>query len=287
MNGDDTWPAPGKLNLFLHILGRRSDGYHQLQTVFQILDWGDELRIRVRSDGRIQRSGAVADVAPEHDLALRAAALLRERVGTGLGAQIAIDKRLPMGGGLGGGSSDAATVLVALNHLWQCGLEVDELAELGLQLGADVPLFVRGHSAWGEGVGEELTPIRLPHRWFAILHPGCSISTAAVFAAEDLTRNTEPIKIPAFYAGMGRNDCEPVVRMLYPEVGRALDWLAGYGDARMTGTGACVFAAFDGEEQARQVVEQCPRGWRGLVARGVNESPLQASLRRRQDWAAV
>lgn len=287
MSRDEVWPAPAKLNWFLHVLGRRPDGYHQLQTAFQLLDRGDELRIRVRDDGRIQRSGTVVGVAPAQDLALRAAQLLRTETGARLGAQIEIDKRLPLGGGLGGGSSDAATVLVALNHLWQCGLDVDELAALGLRLGADVPLFVRGHSAWAEGVGERLTPMTLPNRWFAILHPGPEVSTATVFAAPDLTRNTDPIKMSGFCAGMGRNDCEPVVRTLYPDVGRALDWLAGYGSARLTGTGACVFAAFDDENRAREVIEQCPSEWRGFVARGVNESPLQASLRRRQGVAPV
>ncbi|RFA31297.1 4-(cytidine 5'-diphospho)-2-C-methyl-D-erythritol kinase [Alkalilimnicola ehrlichii] len=272
------WPAPAKLNLFLHVLGRRDDGYHELQTVFQLLDYGDSLRFDVRRDGRIQRKPA-RPIAPEQDLCVRAASLLQEASGTTLGADIALHKRLPMGGGVGGGSSNAATVLVALNTLWQTGLTEDELAELGLRLGADVPVFVRGRSAWAEGVGERLAPVSLDSSWFLVLHPGCKISTRQIFCTPELTRNSPSITMSAFRAGQARNDCEPVVRSLYPEVARALDWLAGFGQARLTGTGACLFAEFDDEAQAREVLASVPKPWQGFVARGVDESPLRSRVK--------
>ncbi len=269
------WPAPAKLNLFLHICGRRADGYHLLQTVFQLLDYGDTLRVSPRADGKIRRVAELPEVPEDEDLCLRAARLLQQETGCRLGADIHIDKRLPIGGGLGGGSSDAATALVALNALWRTGLDVDALSRLGLRLGADVPVFVRGLSAWGEGVGERLSPVRLGSRWYLVVAPGVSVSTGRVFAAPELTRNTPRITMSAFRAGRVRNDCEPVVRGLYPEVARALDWLAQFGEARLTGTGGCVFAAFATEPEARAVCEQVPPPWQAFVARGVDVSPLR------------
>ena len=269
------WPAPAKLNLFLHICGRRADGYHLLQTVFQLLDYGDTLRVSPRADGKIRRVAELPEVPEDEDLCLRAARLLQQETGCRLGADIHIDKRLPIGGGLGGGSSDAATALVALNALWRTGLDVDALSRLGLRLGADVPVFVRGLSAWGEGVGERLSPVRLGSRWYLVVAPGVSVSTGRVFAAPELTRNTPRITMSAFRAGRVRNDCEPVVRGLYPEVARARDWLAQFGEARLTGTGGCVFAAFATEPEARAVCEQVPPPWQAFVARGVDVSPLR------------
>lgn len=269
------WPAPAKLNLFLHICGRRADGYHLLQTVFQLLDYGDTLRVSPRADGKIRRVAELPEVPEDEDLCLRAARLLQQETGCRLGADIHIDKRLPIGGGLGGGSSDAATALVALNALWRTGLDVDALSRLGLRLGADVPVFVRGLSAWGEGVGERLSPVRLGSRWYLVVAPGVSVSTGRVFAAPELTRNTPRITMSAFRAGRVRNDCEPVVRGLYPGVARALDWLAQFGEARLTGTGGCVFAAFATEPEARAVCEQVPPPWQAFVARGVDVSPLR------------
>jgi 4-diphosphocytidyl-2-C-methyl-D-erythritol kinase len=277
--GWSDWPAPAKLNLFLHIVGRRADGYHLLQTAFQLLDWGDTLRLRLREDGEIRRLDPMAGIAPDADLAVRAARLLQAAAGVRLGADIAIDKRIPLGGGLGGGSSDAATALVALNALWRTGLGEDELAALGLRLGADVPVFVRGHSAWAEGVGERLTPVALPERWYAVVDPGASVPTAALFAAPELTRAAPQLTIPHFLAGVRTSNVfEPVVRERFPAVARALDWLGGYGEARLSGSGGCVFAAVDARETALKIAESCPHGMRGYAARGVAVSPLLARL---------
>lgn len=269
------WPAPAKLNLFLHITGRRADGYHLLQTVFQFIDRCDWLYFDVRNDGVIRRIEELPGVPPEQDLTLRAAHLLREEAGQpALGADIRIEKRLPMGGGLGGGSSDAATTLVALNALWGLRLPPQRLAALGLRLGADVPVFVEGHAAWAEGVGEKLIPVTLPEPWYVVLVPACHVSTAEIFSAQELTRDLPPLTIEGFLSGQGRNVCEPVVRGRYPQVAEALDWLARFGPARMTGTGACVFCAFEDEGEARRVLAQLPPSWQGFVARGMNRSPL-------------
>ncbi|MBL8258519.1 MAG: 4-(cytidine 5'-diphospho)-2-C-methyl-D-erythritol kinase [Candidatus Competibacteraceae bacterium] len=264
----------------LRIVGRRADGYHLLQTVFQFLDRGDWLRFEPNDRGRIERKTDVAGVAPEADLTVRAARLLQRATGSGSGASIAIAKKLPMGGGLGGGSSDAATTLVALNHYWQTGLNEDALAELGLRLGADVPVFVRGRAAWAEGVGERLTAVELDEPWFLVLTPACQVATGAIFADPQLTRNSPPIKILDFLKGAGGNDCEPVVFRRYPEVAAAAAWLSRHGPARLTGTGACVFAAFPDEADARRVLRQLPPDWSGFVARGRNRSPLQERLLR-------
>ena len=270
------WPAPAKLNLFLHVTGRRADGYHQLQTVFQFLDIADQIQLQVRPDGDIRRTRPLDNVAEKQDLSLRAARLLQTEAGVTQGVDIQIEKRLPMGGGLGGGSSDAATVLVALNHLWDIGFSEDRLARLGLQLGADVPVFVRGRAAWAEGIGDQLTPITPPEPWYLVLVPPVTVSTAEIFSAPELTRHTPPIRIPDFLAGAGGNDCEAVVRGRYPVVGQYLDWLGQFGRARLTGTGGCVFAAFPTHAAAQRAREQLPDGWRGFVAQGRNRSPLHS-----------
>jgi len=276
------WPAPAKLNLFLHILGRRPDGYHELQTCFQFVDLCDEITIRSRADGQIVRVSGASGVAAEADLVVRAARALQVAAGCALGAEIAVVKRIPMGAGLGGGSSDAATTLVALNALWRLGLSVDALAELGLKLGADVPVFVRGRAAWGEGVGERLTPLRGPEAPpelnYLILKPNVAISTQAVFQDPELTRNTAPITIAGFLSTGGRNDCEPVVRRRYPEVGQALDWLARFGPARLTGTGACVFVAYGSPARAQELLRELPATYQAYWVRGLNDSPLLARL---------
>jgi len=277
--GETLWPAPAKLNLFLHVTGRRADGYHDLQTLFQLIDRCDTVGITLREDGVIERTAGPAEVAPEADLTVRAARALQSEVGVRLGASLRTVKRIPLGGGLGGGSSDAATVLVALNRLWGCGLPVSRLAELGLALGSDVPVFVQGATAWGEGRGERLTPVETPARWFVVVHPGVSVATSRVFQAPELTRNSSLITIRAFFEAGGRNDCEPVVRALFPEVGEALDWLARFAPARLTGTGSCVFASCASAADAERIAARAPDRWRSFVARGLNESPLKAKLR--------
>ncbi len=272
------WPAPAKLNLFLHVTGRRADGYHELQTLFQLIDLADTLSITVRPDGRLERPEGPREVPPEADLTLRAARVLKEATGTPLGATIRVHKRIPLGAGLGGGSSDAATTLLALNELWGCGLELTELARLGLPLGADVPVFVQGSSAWAEGIGERLTPVELPERWYLIIYPGVGVSTREVFQSPELTRNSPLITIRAFFDSGGRNDCEPVVRARAPPVADALDWLARFAPARMTGTGACVFAVFGSAAQAERLAAQVPDRWMSFVARGLNTSPAHEQL---------
>ena len=272
---DLPWPAPAKLNLFLHVTGRREDGYHELQTLFQLLDHGDTLRFRLRDDGRIVRGNPLPGVAESDDLCVRAARLLQDEAGRRDGAEITLDKRLPLGGGLGGGSSDAATVLVALNAMWGTGLTTAELAGLGARLGADVPVFVHGHTAWGEGIGERLTPLELGARCYLVLVPTCHVATAEIFKAPELTRDSTPITMPDFLAGRGRNDCQPVVTARHPEVAEALRQLGGAG--RMSGTGACVFAAYDDAASAQRA---WPPGWDGFVARGVDRSPLLDRLAR-------
>jgi 4-diphosphocytidyl-2-C-methyl-D-erythritol kinase len=272
------WPAPAKLNLFLHITGRRDDGYHLLQSVFQFLDFGDEIYIETRQDGAIHRLNTLPGVAPEQDLVVRAARLLQQHSGCRLGADIRVVKQLPMGGGLGGGSSDAATVLVALNRLWDINLPVMELAQLGLQLGADVPVFVHGHAAWAEGVGEILQPVELPEPWYLVVIPPVEVSTAKIFSDPQLTRDCQAIKIRAFLAGEGENVCQPVASRHYPEIAQALAWLGNFATAKMTGTGSCIFAAFDTKAQAEAVYQQLPASWRGFVAKGSNRSALYDRL---------
>ncbi|PKQ51514.1 4-(cytidine 5'-diphospho)-2-C-methyl-D-erythritol kinase [Citrobacter portucalensis] len=278
------WPSPAKLNLFLYITGQRADGYHTLQTLFQFLDYGDTIDITPRSDGEIHLLTPVEGVAHEDNLIVRAARSLMKAASEsnclpkGSGADISIDKRLPMGGGLGGGSSNAATVLVALNHLWQCGLSFDELAALGLTLGADVPVFVRGHAAFAEGVGEILTPVEPEEKWYLVAHPGVSIPTPVIFNDPDLPRNTPKRSIKTLLKCEFGNDCEVIARKRFREVDAALSWLLEYAPSRLTGTGACVFAEFDTESRARQVLEQAPEWLKGFVAKGVNLSPLHRAL---------
>ena len=274
MSAETVYPAPAKLNLMLRVTGRRADGYHLLQTVFRFIDYGDTLRFTVRADGAITRANEVAGVAEADDLTLRAAALLQRAVGTGLGAGIVLEKRLPLGGGLGGGSSDAATTLIALNRLWGLALPRARLQELALELGADVPVFVFGESALGEGVGEQLRPLELPPAWYLVLIPAVSVSTARIFQDPDLKRDSIPIRIPPFSVVVGHNDLEPVVCRHYPEVARHLAWVRQYGAARMTGSGACVFAEFSTETEARAVWRQLPATMRGVVARGLDRHPL-------------
>lgn len=269
------YPAPAKLNLFLHVVGRRADGYHLLQSVFRFVDYGDNLYFAVRDDGAIGRTNTLPGLAPERDLCVRAARLLQQTSGSRLGVDITLEKRLPMGGGLGGGSSDAATTLLALNRLWNLDLSRAELQALGLKLGADVPVFVFGESAFAEGVGEILRPLALPPAWYVVLVPAVSVPTAEVFSAEELTRDTIPIKMAAFSTGQGRNDLEPVVCRKYPQVAEHLAWLGQFGDARMTGSGACVFAAFTTEQQARAVFARRPGNWQGFVAQGLDQHPLR------------
>jgi 4-diphosphocytidyl-2-C-methyl-D-erythritol kinase len=270
-----TWPAPAKLNLFLHVTGRRADGYHTLQTVFQFLDYADELTFLVTDDGRIARAAPVAGVSGEQDLTLRAARLLKESCGVTQGTRIHLTKRLPIGGGLGGGSSDAATTLLALNELWGARLSIPELAALGLKLGADVPVFIHGHAAWAEGIGEILTPIEPPEAWYLVMVPPVQVSTAQVFAAPELTRYSPPLTIRDFHAGRGlRNDLEAVVRSRYPDVDSAMRLLAEFGAPRMSGSGGCVFLKVTDADRGRQILERIPKPFTGFVARGLNRHPL-------------
>ena len=273
-----SWPAPAKLNLFLHVTGRRADGYHELQTLFQLIDLCDTVTIAVREDGRIERPLGLKAVAAEADLAVRAAQALKSATASRLGASLRVVKRIPPGGGLGGGSSDAATALLALNELWDCGLSVEDLCALALPLGADVPVFVRGFSAWAEGVGERLTPVELPEKWYMIIDPGVAVSTREVFQSPELTRNSPVITIRAFFDSGGRNDCEPIVRATVPAVAHALEWLGRHAPARLTGTGACVFTACDTAIDAERLAARVPDRWRSFVARGLNTSPVHGLL---------
>ena len=263
--------SPTKLNLFLHVTGRRPDGYHSLQTVFQLLNWGDDMRFEGRAEPGVTLSGDTDDIAPEQNLILKAAEVLGQPE---RGALIHIHKRIPRGGGLGGGSSNAATTLLALNRLWELGLELDALQRLAAPLGADVPVFVMGQSAWAEGVGEVLSALALPKRWFVIAQPDCTVSTAEIFADPALTRHSAPITVQGFFSGAGHNDLQDVVFPHYPEVQQAWEWLHQQSPtAKMTGSGACVFAALETEESARQVAAKAPDGLRVVVAEGVNRLP--------------
>jgi 4-diphosphocytidyl-2-C-methyl-D-erythritol kinase len=287
VNASDSWPAPAKLNLFLHIVGRRDDGYHNLQTLFQFLDFGDSLRFSVRGDGQIKRVTQIAGVDEEQDITVRAASLLKQHTGCLLGADISIEKCIPMGGGLGGGSSDAATTLLALNQLWELGLSQAELIQLGGTLGADVPIFVYGQSAWAEGIGEKLQAVELPELWYIVIYPGVRVSTAELFADPELTRDARPIKIRDYFEGGTSNVFESIVRRRYPAVDIALKWLSeqeikSTRPAMMTGTGSCVFAAYPDEVSARRVADmaeqQSAYDWQIICARACNESPLQRKL---------
>ena len=274
------WPAPAKINHFLHVTGRRDDGYHLLQTVFQFLDLADELHIAVTGAGRIRCRRNYRQVAEQDDLVVKAAKLLQELSGTSQGADIHVDKKIPIGGGLGGGSSDAATTLAALNCLWETGLTTEQLAEAGLSLGADVPVFVRGFAAWGEGVGEILEPVELPEDWYLLIYPNVPVVTADIFDAPGLERAKPRVTLDDFLQGRCRNDCEPVVRQVCPETAAALDWLNERAEARLSGTGASVFAAFPQRNQAARLLEELPAKWQGFVARGRNRSLLMERVTR-------
>ncbi len=273
--------APAKLNLFLHVVGRRDDGYHLLQSVFQLIDLADVLHFDLRDDAVIMRVTNVPEVPASDDLIVRAAQLLADvmtqRGGKPAGVNIAIEKHIPMGGGLGGGSSDAATTLIALNHLWQAGMTRSELMALGLQLGADVPFFLLGKNAFVEGIGEQLTAVPTPPAWFVVIHPGISVPTPLVFRAPELTRNTKAVKIADFSAsplGFGKNDLQAVAARAFPPVADAVEWLSGVGEARMTGSGACVFAAFASESEADAVLQRVPAEWRAWKARTLAAHPM-------------
>ena len=273
------YPAPAKLNLFLHVVGRREDGYHLLQSVFCLIDRCDTLRFRVRDDGEIHRVSALQGVAPEDDLVVRAARMLQEASGTSLGADIEVEKAIPMGGGLGGGSSDAATTMLALDRLWKTGFGAEALAELAPALGADIPFFLFGSSAWVEGIGERLAAIDLPQRWYVVLTPPVAVPTGMVFTAPELTRNTEPLKMADFSAlqqDRFKNDLEAVVIARFPEVRASLEWLGRHGEARMTGSGSCVFAGFDSRDAAQRVLDQLPAPMTGFIAKGLTHHPLRA-----------
>ena len=274
MSDLQAYPAPSKLNLFLHVVGRRQDGYHLLQSVFRFLDYADSLSFRVRDDGVIKRDYALEGVPAQHDLCMQAAKLLQRTADTRLGVDIMLEKKLPLGGGLGGGSSDAATTLLALNRLWKLRFTREKLQHLGLQLGADVPVFLFGQNAFAEGVGEVLQAISLPSAWYVVLVPKISVSTAEIFADPELTRNTNRIKITAFSTARGHNDLESVVCRKYPQVAQHLAWLKQFGAARMTGSGACVFAEYTTEKEARDVLAQLPGQMSGFVARGLDRHPL-------------
>ncbi|MGB3597673.1 4-(cytidine 5'-diphospho)-2-C-methyl-D-erythritol kinase [Pseudomonas neustonica] len=267
-------PAPAKLNLFLHITGRRADGYHNLQTLFQFVDYGDTLHFSCRDDGQINLHTELPGVAPEDNLIVKAAKRLQTATRTSLGADITLEKRLPMGGGIGGGSSDAATTLVGLNRLWESNLSDDQLAAIGIALGADVPVFVHGKAAWAEGVGEKLTPVELEEPWYLVVIPPYSVSTAEIFSDQRLTRDTSPITLAAFREVGGRNDCLPVVAARYPEIRNTLILLNNYCEAKMTGTGSCLFGAFPNEREADKVRARLPATLRSFVAKGCNVSPL-------------
>ena len=268
------WPSPAKVNLFLHITGRRDDGYHEIQTAFQFLDYSDSLEFQVQQSCAIELLTPIKGVKNESNLIIRAAKCLQSHTDSKQGAKISIKKRLPIGGGLGGGSSNAATTLIALNHLWQTKLTTTKLAQLGLTLGADVPVFIHGYAAWAEGIGEKLTPISPAEPWYVVIVPDCQVSTAEVFSYQELTRDCEPITISRFLSGEVINVCERVVLKNYSAVSQAVGWLNRYGKSRMSGTGACVFAGFDSQVQAQHVLEDLPSHWRGFIAKGCNQSPL-------------
>jgi 4-diphosphocytidyl-2-C-methyl-D-erythritol kinase len=289
----ELWPAPGKLNLMLRVIGRRPDGYHLLQTVFQFIDRCDWLSFDVRSDGRVGLRSLLPGVPQEQDLTVRAACLLQKAAGCHYGVDIHVEKRLPMGGGLGGGSSDAATTLVALNKLWDVGFSVERLSGLGIQLGADVPVFVHGCSAWAEGIGEQLTPLELPTPWYVVIVPACHVSTAKIFSSAGLTRDSKPITIRSFISGNQDNDCLAVVTQTYQPVNAALSDLAQFGKSRLTGTGACVFAAFDSLSRAQDAANKLSDRWRVFVTKGINRSPLYDKsarcrcLKHRVNWGVA
>ncbi len=270
--------APAKLNLFLHITSQRPDGYHCLQTIFQFIDYCDDLYFNQRTDGVLSCQSTAKELPPEQDLVLQAARVLQEYAHTSFGVDIRVNKKIPIGGGLGGGSSDAATVLLALNNMWQLGLSYDILAKIGLRLGADVPVFIYGQAAWAEGIGESLRPITLEEPWYLVIHPGCFVSTSDIFAEKDLTRNRLSITMDDFIGGRCTNVCEEIVCRRHPQVKKAMEWLNQYSPARLTGTGACLFARFEERKQAQAVLSELPSEWHGFVAQGKNTSPAHNNM---------
>jgi 4-diphosphocytidyl-2-C-methyl-D-erythritol kinase len=268
------WPAPAKLNLFLHVVGRRADGYHLLQTVFRLIDLVDWIELAPREDGAVRLAEPLPGVPEDADLTVRAARLLQEVGAVRMGVTIRVAKRIPIGGGLGGGSSDAATTLIALDELWGTGLSRAELSALAVRLGADVPFFTLGRNAFAEGIGEVLAPLDLDPAWYVVITPQVAVSTGEIFGSRELTRDTKPLTMQAFFAGLGRNDLEPVVCRRFPQVAEALAWLKRYGDARLSGSGSSVFAAYQTEADARAVVARIPGAWRGVAVRGLDRHPL-------------
>ncbi len=279
------WPAPAKLNLFLHVTGRRGDGYHELSTAFQFIDLCDRLRFSPREDREVRLLNGVAGVREEQNLVVRAIHALRKSAALDRGVDVRLDKRIPQGAGLGGGSSDAATTLVALNAIWGLGLRPRALMTLGLTLGADVPVFIGGLAAYAEGVGEQLVPMDFPEFWYVVINPGVEVATEVIFQAPELTRDSLPAKIYNSPFDGTRNDCEPVVVRLYPEVAKALDWLRARGEARLTGTGACIFTWRTSRRQAVDLAASVPSPWSAWVARGCNRSPLISRLRDKAIYA--
>jgi len=274
-----TLPSPAKLNLFLHILNRREDGYHNLQTLFQILDYGDQLSFTINKQPEIHVISDLEEVKPQDNLVFKAAQALQQATDCPWGCEIQLEKKLPIGAGLGGGSSNAATTLVGLNDLWQCDLSLDELAKIGRNLGADIPVFVKGFSAFAEGIGDQLTPISLKDFWYLVVTPKIKVSTQQIFSHSELTRNAPAIKIRALSEELYRNDCQSVVETLYPEIKQVLDWLKRFGNPLMTGTGASLYCRFDSEIEAKQAQITVPNSWNSFVAQGVNQSPLHRQLK--------
>lgn len=274
-----TLPAPAKINRFLHIVGQREDGYHELQTIFQFIDLADELSFTLRNDRKIVMKTVLNGVSDRDNLVLRAAHALQEAVSRTQGVEISLTKNIPIGGGLGGGSSDAATTLVALNQLWQTKLSITQLIQIGARLGADVPIFIHGHSAWAEGIGDQLTDIILPETWLVLIAPPVKVSTAEIFFNKSLSRDTSRCKMSASLIDLGHNDCEPVVRQSYPEVAKALDWLNELAPARMTGSGGCIFAPVDSQQAALEIVQQAPENYQGFAVKALNISPLHNNLK--------
>ncbi len=271
--------SPAKINLFLHIIGQRSDGYHNLETIFQLLDFGDTLSFSERADKLITLTSNYNDIPRNENLIIKAAELLRRETGIIRGCNIRVNKVIPMGAGLGGGSSNSATTLLVLNSLWNCGLSLDKLSDLGQTLGADIPVFIKGNTSFAESTGEILSPLNLPKKWFLVITPSCSISTQEIFSHPQLTRNSSPIKIRALPSGQCRNDCQKVVINEYPEVRDVLDWAANFAEPLLTGTGSSVFCKFDNQEEARRVLIEVPKKWKGFVAKGINRSSVQQQVK--------
>ncbi len=271
-------PAPAKINRFLHINAQREDGYHEIQTIFQFIDLADQLTFTINKAGKLNLHYSNSSINAKTNLIMRAAKALHEATSCNVGIDISITKNIPIGGGLGGGSSDAATTLLALNHLWQTKLTTSQLIEIGVKLGADIPIFIHGHSAWAEGIGDQLQTIDLPEGWMVLIAPPVHVATAEIFFDKALSRDTSPCKMSASLVDTGHNDCEPIVRQHYPEVAKALDWLSGFAPARITGTGGCIFAAVASQKDAEAIIEKMPKNCKGFVVHTLNQSPVMDLL---------